>query len=826
MSYYTEENQWGERYIPDVNRETFQTEPSCAVFERELDLDLAAKDTLHVVVGSDSGLMFRYLEDNLMAPGSCAIVVDVTDLLPYLEQHYTQFTDPVCPQEGPAKVRLFKEADWQNADIINTYNPWFFKRTIQVHQAYCCFIDYNNHYVKLFRDTRRLVAERQIKLGHALGLKSFTKAQFQNAADNVMPFLQDREFGKCKVAVVLGGGPSLDEHMEWLQKNRHSLFLIAVSRLCKKLSDLELKPDVVVSVDPMENMYEVSKHGVLWNDVPLINSYHLSPHLLQQWQGPHYYIGRQLPWHEFSGKEHDGVTSTGPTVSHTAVIVASYLGFSTILMAGVDLCYSAIGGTHVKGTPEAALRSLPSGYDAQVTTYSGRTAGTNMALLRSIESMALLGKTLNHNSSTLYSLSKEAVHIDSIPLIDRQAVTLPESRPLFDCSRHWAPTISSLSELASDLIEARRAFRDIAELSRKALDCIDHIYGRNGTPAHHKRLQKLETRLKKFDIYVKTIKHYDSHDFVKLQTPAGFQQMDKAEMENWARSYYSLHKKGASSILSWIDSALGKVELRKREIAPEASAQELLDAWAQDNTPGRVLRYLSVEAPDLEPEQRLLLEDAQKRYVATLCELGKPTERYLTDQGMIINDCLNSVIFLFHSENSDELQTLSTMINADTWPNDALIKLIEGLSHELLADNRQAIALYKDCVDLCRMKVDSGCVEIKTVARLIETGLLRQTQCHLSNKDGQQAVMPLYELSTENHHYMCSCARLLDLIGQTEMAIQQVQIYLQLCPNDWRAAQQMAGFYQTIGAHESAELALQLVSSIREQSVKPEKEAA
>ena len=69
---------------------------------------------------------------------------------------------------------------------------------------------------------------------------------------------------------MLGAGPSLDTSIGWLLERREDLFVIAVSRISGKLRRLGIRPDVVVAIDPLDILHDVSKEGFLWEDVPLV----------------------------------------------------------------------------------------------------------------------------------------------------------------------------------------------------------------------------------------------------------------------------------------------------------------------------------------------------------------------------------------------------------------------------------------------------------------------------------------------------------------------------------------------------------------------------
>lgn len=831
MSFYFEENEWGERFIPDVNRDVFLRTRSSEYFEHHLELDLDSQNTLHVVVGSDSGLLVKYLLENLSGEGSCAVIIEDDEIFPLVEEECRNLLAQLESEDSAVlRVMLISASEWQSSSLSEEYNAWFLGGNVNLTQANCCETDYDNRYYSIFRDSRLSIVEHRIKLKQALGNQRFLEMQLDNAADNVSPCPASRDFGKNRVAVILSGGPSLNEHMDWITSNREKLFLIAVSRLCGKLQSIDLKPDLVVAIDPHWYMYDVSKEGTLWTDVPLISSYHLTPELLQQWQGPHFFIGDRLPWERFTDRPAPQVVSTGPTVGHTAVIVASQLGFTTILMAGVDLCYNVLGNTHTDGTPEAALRSLPSGYDAQVETYSGRIAGTGMHLLRTINALEDLGKAVNQYAPVLFNLSTDAAKIDSIPYVDRNDIQLAGDRPEFDSSSKCGSMLQSLEVLDKELHSANKAYREIITLCKKAFKCIDHIYERKGKRAdasHHRRLSSIERKLEnQYAVHVNTLKYFASYDFVKLQLPSGFGSMSKDQLEDWIRTYYSLMRDSASVLLELVKRAQEKSSLRRDEQLSDHDLSDLVERWKHDNTPGRILSYKGQHGASMSESQLELAQSEIERYLDSMQKREKNLKKVIASDSRLVNDCIKTVVFLFQKEKIEELEFLSSSITNLDWPNNALVQFTNGLTAELAGDRGSAASSYQSVVDLCSDKLHGVSVDMPTIVHLIETTLTRLTQTYLADNNGQSALEALGILSEMCPHYVCSYTKLLTMLDHNANAIELLKLYLENYPRDWRAAYQLSECYLKQGETESAELARQQAENTRSQNKLDHRKAA
>ncbi|MFT5896277.1 MAG: hypothetical protein ACI8VW_003160, partial [bacterium] len=80
MSYQFSENQWGERYIDCLNRQTFVNERSEHYFSTHLDIDFSETNVFYIVVGCDSGLLIQYFQTHMTATGTRAVFVEPDDI--------------------------------------------------------------------------------------------------------------------------------------------------------------------------------------------------------------------------------------------------------------------------------------------------------------------------------------------------------------------------------------------------------------------------------------------------------------------------------------------------------------------------------------------------------------------------------------------------------------------------------------------------------------------------------------------------------------------------------------------------------------------------
>ena len=819
MDYYYEENTWGERFIPDLNRTTFQTASAASYFENDLNFDPLEANKLTIIVGSDSGLLFKYLHSQAIPTSSHIAIIEPFDVFEVVEEECRQWLSTQPPQTDKPVVSLHS-AEKLESEVLNGDDiAYFFAGEIKQAQANCAIQDYQNIYYPLFREIREALSARAYVVNNIYSTKSYIEQQMNNCVDNHTPMRVRPDFGKDKVAVILGGGPSLDNLLDWVILNRSKLFLISVSRICDKLQKLDLIPDLVVSVDPQPVNYSAGKLGILWEHVPLVSSYHVSHQLPKQWRGPHYFTGYRYPWETMEKRPTDTVESAGPTVGHSAIIIASRLGFSTILLAGIDLCFNATGDSHAQGTPEAELLKLPGNYDAQVTTYAGNRAGTSIDFYRSIESLKNIGQTFNQNMDTVFNLNIHSAEVPSIKYIDVDQVALPECKPVFDTVDYAPLATHQLDALKQEIIGYKREFEKIKAICSKAKVCIDQIYGKNGkqpNSGYHKRLDVLEERLNKIDSYaIDTVRHFMGPEFAQLRKPSGFAEMDQKDMERWARDYYRITHRGGKYFQQALARALEIIDLRKAELAEAPDIEYLLEKWTSQETPGRVTMFHEHLVPYATEDQKIRLETAATAYLQSLLQKDEQREKKILSHSGTIRKTMQSLRYLRDKQCVSDLQIYSGKLIDLEWPYGTIARFIQGIIAEIDSDADESITMYQQVIDECGEQLNNGSEKLGSISELIEESLTNLTRIYLDRQDGDSAVSTLGILSEITPQYIPSYANLLDMLGNYESAVELLNIYLDNFKHDYRAARQLAKIHEKAGNMDAYQQAIQRSEDIR-----------
>lgn len=139
---------------------------------------------------------------------------------------------------------------------------------------------------------------------------------------------------KTKKALIIAGGPSLEESLPYLRRAQCDYYIIAIGQTVKVLLDHQINPDYVISIDVSEANAYFFKDFEL--DIPLVYSLQVNHHIPKNSTGlliP--YADTQITADLLSYSNE--LFSTYPTVAITAVAFANYLGFNEIGLIGQDL---------------------------------------------------------------------------------------------------------------------------------------------------------------------------------------------------------------------------------------------------------------------------------------------------------------------------------------------------------------------------------------------------------------------------------------------------------------------------------------------------------
>ncbi|MCS6105473.1 DUF115 domain-containing protein [Clostridium botulinum] len=141
--------------------------------------------------------------------------------------------------------------------------------------------------------------------------------------------------------IVVSAGPSLDKNIQDMVKNKEKLkqcFIISSNRTFTVLIQNGIKPDLVVSIDPSDAMYDMMKNNLNEN-IPLLYYEYSNRYLLKEYKGEKIYISNVFSNLIEEMSRFKGL-SQGGSVAHTCLSMANLLGCNPIILVGQDLAYT------------------------------------------------------------------------------------------------------------------------------------------------------------------------------------------------------------------------------------------------------------------------------------------------------------------------------------------------------------------------------------------------------------------------------------------------------------------------------------------------------
>lgn len=798
-------NRFGDEYLYEVNRGGFDRLGAHTVFEGEFGSKLRETDHLYLIIGTDSGLLPAWLLAGGIPEGSRYLFIELPQVLEALGERLDRL------REHPRLAICTPDA-WQELDEDFQFGDYACLEAIAVSASIAAQDAYLPDYRPLLQDVQQYVETFTWKVAYQLGNQVFVRTHIENLAENRVPAVVFKDSFAGRTAVVLGGGPSLDDLLPWVIDNRERLIVIAVSRICRRLLEAELQPDIVVSIDPHPVSFDVSKELLRLDDkVLLMTAYHVSPLLLAQWHGPTTYFGPRYPWKTKANP--DNLPNQGPTVTNTALAMAVELGCRTVILGGVDLCYSKEGHTHALGSNERQAGPLLGAEDVQVETNGGWLADTNHAFAQAVENIAGQAAAALERGCTLINSAAAACRIPNVDYCPIEQLPLPEpGTAVSDTVAALLPAdarrdrLRHYQEVKQELARINGRLRSMAQLALDALDCNDGLFGRNGKTAdfkYKKRMDKIERKLDHdYKDLAPLIKNFGARTFLRLVRPHKDKEWSEEEIERWGRAYYESYKLSADLLLDIVEQAQQRLDARLEELAATPDVERLSAQWLQDNTPGRAKILLAEHPLDgFSGAARVRLDRLLEDFEDTLSNRDTQQARWCAEK-YTLAPVRSRLALLFQRQDQAALSQIAAELAQQSGQEaEELALLARGYLHELAGEPEQALGQLQRIVDSA---ADALRPEAQYANPRLEDALRHMCSITLQQGDPQSTLMVLDALTMLAPNYAPQYAELLRLTGQLQAAADVYTNYLQRTPGDMATLLRLGKLYQEAGAMESA----------------------
>ena len=777
-------NEFGEHYLFEVNRRVFQGTDASTVF-RSYFSKIFEENTFYVITGTDSGLLYQYVKAQGVPEGSRYLFVELPEILEQL----------INIEDVEQKIVVTTAKDWMQQALQMDMLDYAVRDRLILYRSLGVIHGHYNGYPSFSRKLKEefdiFVRDQQI----ALNSRPFTLRQIENLAENQIPSVYLKETFKGKTAVLLAGGPSLDEILPWVKQQRQNLLVIAVSRISHSLLKADIQPDIIVSVDPYAINMNVSKEMLEFNnDTLLVSEFHLNPNLLSSWGGPKVFIGQRYPWP--TDLEPENLPSAiGATVTNTAFAIAVEMGISQLILGGVDFCFSQEGYTHASGSAEHALGPRPMYGNQRVRTNNGMMADSINAFLNSANAITIQAKDATARGCLTINPAPNAMRLPYVEHLPLEIIEIePLEQPANKIIVNSLPTngrealnqlyIEELGEVDRILSE----LKTINMLSKKALGYNEKLFNKKekGSGLHNKtKLENIEKQLEeKHPETANFVKKYGIHQFIPILRNS---ENGKENIEKNSKIYFQAYADVTSELIENLRQARKRILCRIEEEKPQPNIQHLIEQWQRDKQPGRAAQWVQHHKDYVDQLPESLRQDLFNFQITFDDTIEKLNKEYMEgiEEGVKLDGLAGRAREYFLCKDNEGLQSLMASLEKHHEEDQAqnYIPLVRGYLAELRDDTEQAITEYQ--------LINEGPAYIDA--------LMRSFELHIKSADMAASLNTLKVLSCISSTYTPMYAELLQATGDIDASVDIYTEYLLANPDDLNTMMKLGKLYEQHG---------------------------
>ncbi|MBI3771281.1 MAG: DUF115 domain-containing protein [Gammaproteobacteria bacterium] len=789
-------NRFGERYLYSVNGITFTQTDSTSIYQSHFGKRLFRENHLYIIVGTDSGLLPKYILHRGIPEGSRYLFIEHDEIFKVVTP---EFTDLNTQQ----KLACCSASRWEQTATEFYFSEYAYTDSISLFKSLAVTDCYLPQYREIWCDIEHAYNTRLWATQAQLGTSIFCQRQIENLAENNIPATVLRKLGSGQTAVIMGGGPSLDEILPWIQENKSKITTIAASRISRRLLEYNLYPDIVVSVDPHPISFDVSREMLLlWKHTLLVNANHITPLLLGQWRGRNVYFDEKFPW--TNRYDNDNVLSAaGPTVTNCALSLAIEMGFSQIILAGVDLCFSREGFSHAKGSNESIAGPTINMATRRVKTNAGDWAETENSLFKAVTSLEQQAKLACDHGIKIINPAPSAAMIEGISYTPCQEIILGDLahsiKQSIDAILSKYDQVSKtkhLNNVIDELSQAADKLKRMDSLVSKAILYNNSLFDKTAprrSTGYKEKLDKIEEILsKKYKEYSIFSKIFGMTKFVRLLKPFDASTIKEDAAIELGRSYYLAYQAGIKELSRIINEAIERTKSRRMELENTSDIDILSKQWKKDNQPGRVLILKDkhagiINSPNAAGNE--LYSELEASFNASLSNMDTPHMRR-SKTFADLRGIDNKASELYNNSDSQALKRLLSSLQAH--PDErarALTHLVSGYLAEIENNQAKAITEY----------------QYADAPPAIEPALRRLSMIALDMGDYDSATIALKSLATLSPVYIPQLSELLRIKGDLLGALDTLTEYLEFAEDDFHAMLRVGLIYRELGQNDNAD---------------------
>jgi tetratricopeptide (TPR) repeat protein len=804
------QNKFGDQFFSGINESSFATESAQTLFEQFLFPKLVQKDSLYIIIGTDSGLLVNAVEHHFAQSHANRQIVFI---------EYADVLSCFSDVKHPNWLTIIPSDIEKIESVLTNDQLEYVLQGRVVFIDSMAVLDNNVDYLALKRKVISFSSELDDFKFMAKSNAIFLATDLMNTVYNQQPLGDYKQYFLGATALIIGAGPSLDRLIPWIREHAKDVIIFAAARVAKRLIQEGIRADFYVSIDPKLDSFFNSRDVLREaHHSCLITSTFVNPTLLSQWQGNKLYVGSHYPW----AKQLD--VDFGNTVSHAAIHVAIQLGFNRVLMAGVDLCFID-HKTHEAAGDERAIGKYFVPVRSRVTTYLGGLAETKPEFeegrLRLQEMVARYQQA--DSQVSFYNLSAHAARVEGITLWDfSQPVNqvLPDFRARYETlmaklaltprskEKHCVMVLTDMRKIRKETSVLQTILHDGIRLLSNDKNHLDTKF--------FDKVYKVDKKLTNdlpfpFELVTQMGFLY----FIRLSSiearleSVGMDNLSLSQFSEFYLAKFTAYSQALATILEKIDSALEKVSMRKK-LLDGVALKHLQPFWMEHAEPGVVFEWLSLFPQQaVESDNVVRIAELKEAYRYLLEEMQSPINNAYLAQATDISYLLQELDNAIKLKNRDELGSLqgafeqAVRLTTDT---DA-VHCVGFLFRGLLANLNQQPVLALDALLQARFELP-----------MLQELVLKERLKSALALNEHMVVVACYEALCQlsNRFYVIFAGYYISQ-NQFESAQKWLVLHLAEYPNDVSSAIKLVRVYQMLHAFsEAAQLLSRLVETYPE----------
>ncbi|MFL0799161.1 MAG: DUF115 domain-containing protein [Agarilytica sp.] len=257
-------------------------------------------------------------------------VLDWTPILDYFRQ--SNHSISICVGTEPRLALAQMESSLQKIGLHSQMFTYVYRHTMR--KVEIDFIDVYQKELRAYVGGLGYFDDEQIGLAHA----------YHNLKSDSAVFINRKSHQRKPRLLLIGNGPSLDEHQSYIERNRDNAIIMSCGTGLSSLLRMGIKPDFHVEMERCIMVNDVIRHfskNDERNDITLLCLHTVAPETIKGFPDACYAIkandaGGSLVHDYYHPQKVNELVYCNPTVANCGLSFAVSMGFENIHLIGVD----------------------------------------------------------------------------------------------------------------------------------------------------------------------------------------------------------------------------------------------------------------------------------------------------------------------------------------------------------------------------------------------------------------------------------------------------------------------------------------------------------